>query len=675
MRCGPVERAKTRPEPARIENGIALQSFPFSLGLALVNWHSVALLLLLLCVLATSASAQAPPEADSSAASPLGVNFDPRLDPDRAAIDRKFAEELDALARKCDELQLPEQAQITRRWFIPRRYQVQYHFPPDAYARETREKRLPTPPSASAPELQQRWWKRFNEVRASQAERLFEFAKHRLSEKRLQESFALLHEVLWENPDHAEARRILGYRGKPGNWTPQERQPRYSRTSQYDPTFNWAPNRHGVVDTAHFRIRTNADPKAAIETATFLEDCRDVWSIVFTGFWLDAAELQARFDGKDPPPPPRSTKKLEVVLFASREEYIAQLEPYEKNIAASSGYFAPGRMTSFFYVDAEDESVRINWAHEISHQLFSAASRNPPTLGRNAHFWVIEGAAMYMESLTRRGGYFTTGGFESQRLQDARHRLHNQRQHAALSELTPLGQEAFQRDPRVREYYTAAAGYTHFLLDGDHGRRRDAFHRFLKGIYDEQDSVDRLETQLGAPVGEIEEAYRNFLDVTDDDLRRLNDASIRRLVLGRTSATPNGLLALKQLAGLKKLDLTDLKGVDDSLSFLAPKCDLEELSLFGTAVTSNCSKRLAQMKSLRELNLSHTKIDDRAIATLSSLPSLAVLEIANTKVTDAAEQSLRKLRSLQELDLEGTSISAECRERLKAANPNLQLSP
>src|SRR5205085_2803384 len=119
-----------------------------------------------------------------------------------------------------------------------------------------------------------------------------------------------------------------------------------------------------------------------------------------------------------------------------------------------------------------------NWAHEVSHQLFSAHSRNPPGLTKNANFWVIEGAAMYMESLVSREGFWTTGGFEADRLQDARHRQRNMKEHATLRELLPLGQEPFQRDPRIRELYTAGAGYTHFFLDGEKGKHRDGFLRF-----------------------------------------------------------------------------------------------------------------------------------------------------------------------------------------------------
>jgi hypothetical protein len=600
---------------------------------------------------------------------------DPRLEKDRAAIDMRFADELNSLAQKCDELKLPAQAMLARTWLIPRRYGVQYHFLPDFLARDQREKRLPTAPKTNSPEVERQFWNRFTEIRSKQADRLFELAKSRLDVGRFQESHALLNEALRENPDHSDARRILGYIGKPGSWAPQEREPKYSKATRIDLTFNWAPNRHGVVDSAHFRIRTNADSKTAVEAAIYLEECHDVWRIVYSGFWLSPDELKACFTGKAPPPAARTKEKFEVILFATREEYISQLEAFERNIAASRGYYAPGRKTSFFYADAADPEVKVNWAHEVSHQLFSAYSRNPPGLAKNTNFWVIEGAAMYMESLARHDAYFMTGGFDSERLQDARHRQRNLREHATLRELLPLGQSSFQNDPRIRQLYTASAGYTHFLLDGAGGKHRDAFLNFLKITYEEQDDSGLLEKELGVSSGAIEDAYLAFLNVTDADLQTLHDKNVKRLVLGRTSVTAKGLAELAKLPKLRQLDLTELAAAgDDKLAFLAPDADLQELSFFGVPVTSACGERLSKMRSMKELNLSGSNIDDKIGASLASISSLTSLYLSDTNLTNESVKELQKLKGLKELDITKTKITAAGVNELKKALPELKIT-
>lgn len=601
---------------------------------------------------------------------------DARVEADRAAIDELFAAELDKLAAKCDELKMPSEAEVTRKWHIPRRFQVQYHFLPDFAAREVKEKRRPGPPAKTATDNAKSWWNRFLVVRQNQARKLFELAKKRFEAGRIQESFSLLHEVLHEDEDHLEARRMLGYTGKAGAWSPQERSPKYSSTTKIDTTFNWAPNRHGIVDSAHFRIRTNADSKSAIEAAIYLEECHDLWRTIFSGFWLDSNEFQVCWEKGATPKTPRNPGKLEVILFASREEYVSQLEPFEKNIAQSLGYYAPGRKTSFFYLEEGNSEVKANWAHEVSHQLFSAHSRNPPGLTKKANFWVIEGAAMYMESLTKRDGYWTSGGFEANRLQDARYRLRNMHEHASLRELLPLGQEPFQRDPRIRELYTAGAGYTHFFLNAEDGAHRDRFLGFLRKIYDEQDSPDLLEKEIGISASEVEKSYANFLDVTDIDLQTLANPDVQRLVLGRTSVTNQGLDSLRTMKNLRKLDLTDLNIEDaDQLSFFPPECDLTELSLFGVKVTSECGKRLAKMPSLTDLNLSRTLVDDRVMASIVQLTDLQALSLSETAISDAAEQEFLQLKRLKELDVSATKMTQSCIERLKKSRPSLNVSP
>lgn len=632
-------------------------------------------LLYLAVLAATSLSVGLETDLTARGQEPSSKAVDARLAKDRVAIDEQFQLELTALAKKCDELKLADNGALVRDWIIPRRYGVQYHFLPDFIARDQRERRLPSAPKAGAAEVDRQFWNRFTALRNEQADRLYSLARSRLDADRLQESFALLNEVLRENPDHAEARRILGYAGKAGSWSPQEREPKFSRTNRVDSVFSWAPNRHGVVDSAHFRIRTNADAKTAIDAANFLEECHDVWWIVYSPFWLSATDLKARFSGEAPPRIGKSKEKMDVILFASREEYVAQLETIDRNIGASRGYYSPARQTSYFYADANDPEVKVNWAHEITHQLFGAQSGNPSGLARDAHFWVVEGVAMYMESLTKRKGYFTTGGFNANRVQDARHRQRNLREHAALRELLPLGQSGFQRDLRIRQLYTAGAGYTHLLMDGVGGRYRDKFVQFVKAAYEEQNEPGLLEKMLGLTAGEIEAAYVDYLDVTDADLNTLEADDVSRLVLGRTSVTATGLAELSRFPNLRQLDLTDLTAAaDDNLSFLAPTADLHELSLFGVGVTSACGERIAKMKSLSELNLSGSKIGDDIAASLTQMRGLSALYLSNTDLSDQGVTGLRQIKNLKELDLAQTKVTSSGVEELKKALPKLKIT-
>src|SRR4029079_10149811 len=80
-----------------------------------------------------------------------------------------FIKNLTALAAKCDELGLKEQAQITRGWPIERHPRRQYLFLPAASDS--------TAPKGSAPEAARQWHRRFMELRRERAAELFAAAK------------------------------------------------------------------------------------------------------------------------------------------------------------------------------------------------------------------------------------------------------------------------------------------------------------------------------------------------------------------------------------------------------------------------------------------------------------------------------------------------------------------
>ena len=79
-----------------------------------------------------------------------------------------FAEQLEQLAIKCDELGLDHQAKVTRDWIVPLRTDQQVFYPFQNVDHER--------PPANAPQLEKFWYDRFAEIREQEAERLFKQA-------------------------------------------------------------------------------------------------------------------------------------------------------------------------------------------------------------------------------------------------------------------------------------------------------------------------------------------------------------------------------------------------------------------------------------------------------------------------------------------------------------------
>jgi hypothetical protein len=588
---------------------------------------------------------------------------------ERADLDAEFAEQLEAVADKCDELGLEEQARITRQWVVRRDPRRQYIFlPPDSD---------PTRPPTGAAQLVGFWHRRFTELRKRQADALFELSRRAVGEDQPTLAFQWLHEVLCEDPDHAEARRVLGYQRVGDKWRAPFAQSRATAPSLRHPQFGWRPRRYWRVETAHFRIATSHSKNEGLELGRRLEELYAVWRQLFFRYWTSREALATRLDGG---PPLDQRRQHRVVLFRDRGEYLAQLGRASPRIGLTSGYYLDKNRTAYFYVgDDQDPAL---WFHEATHQLFHESASVAADVGETCNYWLVEGAALHMESLARSDRYYTVGGSDANRLQYARYRALNERFYTPLEELAGYGREALQQDENIRRLYSQSAGLTSFLMDYDRGRYRRALVDCLRLVYQGAASEETLARLTKTSYSDLDAQYHEFLNVTDADLAHLRaPPQVRNLSLGHTDVTDRGLARLagraelewldltaakitdagaahlKSATGLKQLSLEQTQITDKALEAVAALTQLEVLDLSGTRITDAGLHQLAGLKNLKELWLESTLVSDAGLTHLQDLVQLEVLDLSGARVTDAGLKQLAGLRNLRELWLTSTLVS------------------
>ncbi|MBW3600137.1 MAG: hypothetical protein KY475_23045 [Planctomycetes bacterium] len=515
----------------------------------------------------------------------------------RAPLDEAFRSRLAALAAKCDDLGLEEQARITRGWFIPRDPSRLYVFLP---AKED----AATPPPV-APQLVRFWHEAWMKLRRSQAAALFDLAKESLDRGEARGAFLLIHETLHEDPEHAEARRILG--------SPAAEKPQTKPVRTPHPKFGWPAGRHWRAVTDHYEIKTDHSPEEGARLASRLEELHAAWRQVFAEYWLGERDLRLAMEGGSLPS--GSRRKFQAVLFRDRDEYVRQLQRSEPQIAVSEGYYAPGDRTAYFFVSEED--VSSTWRHEGTHQLLYELGNATPQVGMGENFWAVEAPALYMESLTPHEGYCTVGGFDAERLQYARFRALSEDYYMPLEELTRLGREELQRHSEIRRLYSQAAGLAHFFLDGDGGRYRPAFLHYLAAVHQGRDRAETLAALADTPYAELDKQYRDFLDVTDEDL---------------ADSRPPARIAMLSLGGAS---ITDA-----GLAHLARYPNLTWLNLAGTRITDAGLQHVAQCKDLETLYLTGTQVTDAGLDALEGLTGLKMLDLEGTPTTEAARRRI-----------------------------------
>jgi hypothetical protein len=382
------------------------------------------------------------------------------------------------------------------------------------------------------------WRSRFLALRAAQADALVELARAAMKEKSGSLAFELVREAVHENPDHEQARKILGFVKHQGQWrTPGEL--RLMRLGKvYHEKFGWLPKAQVAryengerfysgrwmsaeqeaklrtdiktgwqIESEHYLLTTNDSLESGVAMTRQLERLYDIWQQVFIRYLASEADLAKAFQSRVSPL--KGQQQYKVVYYRSRDEYNAALRPIQPRIEITLGLYLGNSQTAHFFAGADQQPGTIY--HEATHQLFQESRPVVHDVGRKSNFWIVEAVACYMESLDEHDGYVTLGGFETGRLPAARHRLLVDGYDVPLAELTALGMDDLQAREDIARLYSQSAGQAMFFIHADGGKYRDALMQYLVAVYTGRATPGTLAQLTGQPYEALDQEYRKFM--------------------------------------------------------------------------------------------------------------------------------------------------------------------
>ncbi|MDZ4780122.1 MAG: hypothetical protein SGJ19_07720 [Planctomycetia bacterium] len=437
-----------------------------------------------------------------------------------------YRERLETLATDCANEGLTDEAAAIRAWAAPRDSQCFYPVLPEALV----------PLNASAGD-ENSWPVRFAKLRSERADELYEQAKQAVGAGRSGEAYQTLWNTLRENPDHALARKSLGYTLIEGAWRTRFEAEKHRAGQIWHAEFGWLPQEHvaryeageryylkgwisaekeaelrselargWLVQTEHYSIRTNHSLEAGVKLATRLERLHAVWRQLFVTYYASPRQIAEAFVRKPLAAPAR---RLQVVYYRDRAEYLSELRAHAAQIEITTGFYLGEKETAYFFA-AEEEDVATQY-HEATHQLFGESRPIARGVGADGNFWIIEGIACYMESLRERDGRWITGGLDTVRLLAARQRYTDDQFYLPLADLTALGMSELQQNPKIRSIYSQSTAMTHFLLHGLDGKYREAAMQYILAVYTGRDRATTLSELTETEYADLDRQYEAFI--------------------------------------------------------------------------------------------------------------------------------------------------------------------
>jgi hypothetical protein len=380
--------------------------------------------------------------------------------------------------------------------------------------------------------------------------------------------------VLARQPDHAEARRLLGFVSYQGGWATPYAIEKLSRNNVYDATYGWVsadwvphlqrgelPGPRGSnrwlptveadahrrdwlakgemshqnfktsaweISTEHFKIYTDVSLHEAISFGRKLEDLHQIFfSMMADVIGPERLPLAQRYKSpnlKAVAPNPKNA--FQVFYFANRDEYAQFLAPFQGDAAKINlGTYVPKKdspifgKVSYFFNDAKGQiDVESTLYHEVSHQLLHETVGPEDYMRNIGNYWVFEGLGTYFETLQHEpDGSLRIGGLVGPRIAEARRRLIATKDFLPIADLVAYSRAQFwgeQGGGSIYRNYAEAMAVAVFLMQAENGRFRESFLEYVHDAYKGRfrgASGKPLKDRLGVDYSQLDRDLLDYL--------------------------------------------------------------------------------------------------------------------------------------------------------------------
>jgi len=424
-----------------------------------------------------------------------------------------FALKLKELAEWCAESGLNEKA--AELWTKAR-----------TIAPETRGDAPSNPNAAPTKEHEAERTKREKELFDRHARELFNLGGKCYKTGLIGRAYDMVWEVIQYDPDHAKARKLLGYVKYLGKWRKKYDALQMKQGKVFTEDYGWIRKKHqkkyddGLLPfrgrwwpaekievlrkswahawkytTEHFEIQTNVGLADAVEFGKYVEENYEIFFRVFIGYFSPKSRTEMLFGAQ------RVKQRMKVNYFATQEEYAGSVA----NAANSAGMYLGASKTSNFFKVHSASDIRI-LKHETTHQMFAETKKNSFPIGCGA--WVVEATATYMETCHRKNGKIVSDGKRAPWVMTFVPMLKADKA-VPLAVFDQVTYEGFQKLGPIA--YPQVASLALFLMEAEDGKYRERFVDYIAAHYSGKlTRSGALARYIGVPLEDLEREFHLF---------------------------------------------------------------------------------------------------------------------------------------------------------------------
>ena len=203
----------------------------------------------------------------------------------------------------------------------------------------------------------------------------------------------------------------------------------------------------------------------------------------------------------------------QIVLYRDKQEYVVFLIRFDPFITQSNGYYYLPVKTAYFF--SPDTKILF---HEGTHQLLAEHFFQEKTPVFRNNFWVVEGIALFMETLKVEENSYKIGDILADRLFAAKKYRFERNYNLPIRQLAAMSAARIQgRTDDLQQIYSQSAALVHWLMFAEKGHYRSQLFELLRQTYHDSAKPETLSELTGLSYEELDKRYVEFLETIPEN--------------------------------------------------------------------------------------------------------------------------------------------------------------